>query len=91
MNNLLSADGVTENGGKSAWLQIVRQMKEKLCFVAPDYQTALNEAKSSDKHTADYELPDGTVVKINTPRFSAPEALFNTGLIKEGDETEGMH
>jgi len=38
-----------------------------------------------------YELPDGQTVPVNTPRFMAPEALFNPGLIKEGDETPGMH
>jgi len=38
-----------------------------------------------------YELPDGQTVMVNAPRFMAPEALFNPGLIKEGDETLGMH
>lgn len=38
-----------------------------------------------------YELPDGSTVSINTPRFMAPEAIFNPALIKEGDETPGMH
>ncbi len=28
---------------------------------------------------------------VNGPRFMAPEALFKPGLIKEGDETPGMH
>lgn len=37
-----------------------------------------------------YELPDGQNININAPRFSAPEAIFNPGLIKEGDETPGM-
>jgi actin len=30
-------------------------------------------------------------VNVNTPRFMAPEALFHPDLIKEGDETLGMH
>lgn len=36
-------------------------------------------------------MPDGKVVDINTPRFQAPEALFKPSLIKQGDETLGMH
>ena len=39
----------------------------------------------------DYELPDGSSVQINTPRFQAPEALFKPDLIKVGDETPGLH
>jgi len=27
---------------------------------------------------------------VNAPRFMAPEALFDPGLIKEGDENGGM-
>ena len=36
-------------------------------------------------------LPDGQTISVNSPRFMAPEAIFNPGLIKEGDETPGMH
>ena len=31
------------------------------------------------------------MITVNSARFSAPEALFNPGLIKEGDEVHGMH
>jgi len=38
-----------------------------------------------------HELPDGSTVAVNSPRFMAPEALFFPDLIKEGDEVLGMH
>lgn len=38
-----------------------------------------------------YELPDGQVVVINSPRFMGPEALFFPDLIKVGDTVEGLH
>ena len=38
-----------------------------------------------------YELPDGQTISVNSPRFMAPEAVFKPELIKEGDETPGMH
>jgi len=89
--NLLSADGIVEQGGKSAWSQIVRTIKEKTCYIATDLTEEQAKADSSTETTTTYELPDGSTVNINKPRFQAPEALFNPGLIKEGDEAEGMH
>jgi len=34
MVNLLQSEGIAETGGKSAWAQIVRSIKEKVCFVS---------------------------------------------------------
>jgi len=31
------------------------------------------------------------MITVNSARFCAPEALFQPGLIKEGDEVHGMH
>ena len=41
--------------------------------------------------TTNHELPDGSTIAVNSPRFMAPEALFFPDLIKEGDEVDGMH
>jgi len=91
MVNLLTADGISAQGGESAWKQIVITMKEKLCFVSLDLEADKAKASESTELTKNYELPDGQVVSVNTPRFSAPEALFDPGLIKEGDEALGIH
>jgi actin-related protein len=42
--------------------------------------------KETKNMTKMYTLPDGQSININTPRFMAPEALFNPDLIKEGDD-----
>jgi len=89
--NLLTADGIAESGGKSAWAQIVRGIKEKLCFVSLDPAADKAKAAESSELQQTYELPDGQTVSVNAPRFMAPEALFDPGLIKEGDEAPGMH
>lgn len=91
MTNLLQADGITTNGGASAWKQIVKKMKEELCYIALNPAEEKNKATSSTQVTKTYELPDGSTVNVNLPRFMAPEALFHPDLIKEGDETLGMH
>ena len=90
MVKLLTDDGIAEQGGKGAWFQIVRSIKEKLSFVALDFEKACQEASTSTVHEADYELPDGQTIKVNKPRFMAPEAIFQPSLIKEGDETPGV-
>jgi len=91
MVNLLTADGITETGGKSAWNQIVRSVKEKVCFVSQDIEADKKKAAESTEIQKSYELPDGQTVSVNAPRFMGPEAIFYPELIKEGDETLGMH
>lgn len=66
-------------------------MKEETCYVSLNCEEDKSKASSSTQITKTYELPDGSTVNVNTPRFMAPEALFDPGLIKEGDETLGMH
>jgi len=91
MIKLLVAEGIQEQGGQSAWRQIIRKIKEDICFVSLD--PAADKVKSSESSELQkaYELPDGQSVNINSPRFMAPEALFDPSLIKEGDEALGMH
>lgn len=90
MEELLTLDGIASQGGAGAWLQIVRTIKEKTCFIAQDYEKTLAEAGSSNQHNKDFELPDGQVVQVNTPRFKAPELIFKPALAKQGDETLGL-
>jgi len=66
-------------------------MKQKVCFVSIDPAADKEKANASTELAKNYELPDGSTVSINTPRFMAPEALFFPDLIKEGDETLGVH
>ena len=91
LSKLLSSDGITEQGGQSAWRQIIRKIKEDLCFVSLDPAADKVKAAESTELQKMYELPDGQTVAINAPRFLAPEGLFFPELIKEGDEVEGMH
>jgi actin-related protein len=92
MVNLLNAESISDsNAGQSAWLQIVGKIKEETAYVTLDFEAEKAKAAESSACQKSYQLPDGQMITVNSARFCAPEALFNPGLIKEGDEVLGMH
>ena len=78
------------NFSTAAELEIVKDIKETMCYVVGDFDAAMKE--SNETHAADknYELSDGKKIMIGNERFRCAEALFRPEAIKEG-ENGGVH
>jgi len=85
---LLLRSGCGFNFHTSAELEIVRQIKEQVSYVAYDPKKQEEEFSESGKLVS-YKLPDGNVIDIGAEVFRAPEALFHPELL--GLEYCGVH
>ena len=65
----------------SAEREIVRDIKERLCYVALDPEKELKLAEKVSGMEKNYVLPDGENLTIGPERFMAPELLFNPGVV----------
>ena len=82
--------GAGHNFTSSAEKEIVKDIKEKLCYVAQDYAAELEECNASSSKDAQYELPDKSTITIpGSVRIQTPELLFQPAL--NGKSCDSMH
>ena len=75
----------------SALNPTVNSIKEEICYVALNSAAEMAKSREGGQLEKKYDLPDGTTINVNSPRFMAPECLFYPDLIRETDETHGIH
>ena len=69
--------------------ETARVIKEKLCYVAQDYDHEMAKFRYGDRETP-YVLPDGEVVRVGTERFRCPEMLFRPGPVSGINKHRGI-
>jgi len=84
---ILSEQGLSMS--TSAEREITRDIKEKLAYVAEDYEAELAGANEDSELEKQYELPDGQVITVGAERFRCAEVLFQPNHI--GKENDGIH
>jgi actin-related protein 2 len=86
MVKLLTLRGYTFH--KTSDFDIVREIKEKLCFISADIEMDRKIANETTTYVVPYTLPDGRVIKVSGERFEAPEVLFQP--FQVGSEGKGI-
>lgn len=87
LRELLKTRGfyLNSSGGR----EIVRDIKERLCYLAMDFEDEKRKAKEIPKSIEkEYVMPDGQMVKLTDERFRAPEILYRP--LMTGVESESL-
>ncbi|CAE7274869.1 unnamed protein product [Symbiodinium natans] len=62
--------------------RIVRDIKEKMCYVPLDYACEVDSLNASTRsQPMTFQLPDGTPLSLGSACVSCPEALFDPSLV----------
>lgn len=68
---------------------LVRTIKERLCYVASDFEGEMKAFSESPAKDRTYDLPDASQITLGNQQFRCPEALFQP--TKLGKDFAGIH
>eukprot|EP01098_Paradermamoeba_levis_P011942 TRINITY_DN5146_c0_g1_i1.p1 TRINITY_DN5146_c0_g1~~TRINITY_DN5146_c0_g1_i1.p1 ORF type:complete len:300 (-),score=88.46 TRINITY_DN5146_c0_g1_i1:70-969(-) len=85
---MLNARG-TRAFTSSAEVQIAREIKEKLGYVALNYEEEVGKALNTKELEVEYKLPDEQLLQLGRERFTCAEALFKPSFFL-GTESGGL-
>eukprot|EP00286_Rhodomonas_abbreviata_P004647 CAMPEP_0181336162 /NCGR_PEP_ID=MMETSP1101-20121128/27262_1 /TAXON_ID=46948 /ORGANISM="Rhodomonas abbreviata, Strain Caron Lab Isolate" /LENGTH=359 /DNA_ID=CAMNT_0023446419 /DNA_START=35 /DNA_END=1111 /DNA_ORIENTATION=+ len=83
------------NYSTSAEREFVKDIKEKMCYVALDFDKEVEESEKGGESSKslsfekNYETPGGSIITLGNERFRCPEVLFQPNLV--GLEAAGIH
>ena len=73
----------------NAEYELVREIKEKVCYVALDFDKELQSTELNPANNLTYELPDGNIADIGKACFECPEGMFQPKLLRSA--YDGIH
>lgn len=69
----------------SADLELVRYVKEKATYVAPNFDAEMTLTETTEDRNETVALPDGSSITIARSRFGCPELLFDPSIFDRPD------
>ena len=87
LTRLMQIKGYAFNS--TADFEIVRELKEKYCFVSCDIEKDRKLEQETTYYNTYTKLPDGRKIRISCEKFEAPEILFQPHLVQ--NEMPGVH
>lgn len=79
MQDILSESGVALTS--TAEFDIVKDIKEKKCYVALNYDEEMKAFETDKTKETTYELPDGKVITFGNQQIRCPEVLYKPSIL----------